>query len=418
MSVAMATDFPQGFFGNTVYNISMKNVDVFKLLASYTEEVFHLKFTLAETEDAITAFSREHYFHPLQTWLTPQALQLILVQTNHAYLSRFKDALHLQLIFFYYEGTPVLVGPFLTEPASRTFATALKHRYPDRNISVEELLIYFGKYPVIPEEILNRLVPALCSKLGLENLENHVVSYTGTDSSHTDDPETSVRVAGEALEHHYREESLFMDAIERGNTQEALRHLRKTETDARVLWASAPIHTYRAGAAVSRAMARTAAYRAGVPAPLIHRITSQSARRISMAETSGAIQKEKENVVQELCLAVSRMRSGKYSALVQTVLYALDTGYGQDIREQNLAHELGVTESYMIAVFRRETGQTPGRYLLEIRLKNAARMLFSSGESIRAIAGQCGIPDSNYFARLFRARYGCTPREYRKRYCI
>lgn len=396
----------------------MKNTEIFNLITSYTEEIFHLKFTLADTEEKITAFSREHYFHQLQTWLSPQALQLILAQANHTQLSRFKDALHLQLIFFYYEDIPVLAGPFLTEPASRGFCTTLKNLYPDRNVSVEELLIYFGKYPIIPEGILNRLFTALCRKLGLDDPEYHVVSYSGPDSRQPDDPESAVRIASEALEHHYREEAQFMDAVERGNVQEALRYLRTMDTDARALWNTAPLHTYKAGAAVTRTMARTAAYRAGVPAALIHRITSQSARQITMAGSVGEILREKENVVQDLCLAVARMRSGKYSALVQTIFYALDTGYSEDIKEHALACDMGVSQSYMIAAFRRETGQTPGQYLLNIRLKNAARMLSSSGESIRAIAGKCGIPDSNYFARLFRARYGCTPTEYRKKYCI
>lgn len=401
-----------------MYNIFMENVETFNLLASYTEEIFSLKLTLADTREKMEDFSREHYFHPLQTWLDPQALQLILDQSRHAYCYRFTDALGLHLVFFYYENTPVLIGPFLTKPASRGFCAALKHRYPDQNISVEDIMIYFGKYPVIPEGILNRLIAALCGKLGLSGLEDHAVSYTDRSREQQEDPETAARIAGEGLEHHYRIESMYMDAVGRGNAREALQYLQQMQTDAQALWNTGGLQMYVAGAAVSRAMARIAAYRAGVPAPMIHRITSDNARRIAVAESVDEIRKEQQKVVQELCLAVSRMRTGKYSALVQTVLYALESGYDQDISEQELAGELGVTESYMIAQFRRETGKTPGQYLRDVRMKQAAHMLSSSEESIRAVAGKCGIPDSNYFVKLFRAYHGCTPREYRKKYCV
>lgn len=396
----------------------MENAEKYNLLASYTEEIFSMKFTLADTREKVEAFSRQNYFHPLQTWLEPQALQLILDQSRHTYCYRFTDALGLHLVFFYYENVPVLIGPFLTEPASRGSCAALIHRYPDQNISVEDMLIYFGKYPVIPAEILNRLTAALFDRLGLSGLEDHAVSYTGKDREQQEDPEIAARIAGEALEHHYRTEAMFMDAVGRGNAREALLYLKQTQTNAQALWNTGGLSMYVAGAAVSRAMARIAAYRAGVPAPLIHRITSGSARRIRAAETAEGIRKEQQRVVQELCLEVSRIRSGRYSALVQTVLYALETGYDQDISEQELAGEMGVTESYMIAQFRRETGLTPGQYLRDVRMKQAARMLTSSEESIRAVAGKCGIPDSNYFVKLFRAYHGCTPREYKKKYCV
>ena len=402
----------------TLYNIFMENIEKYNLLASYTEEIFSLKLTLADTREKVEAFSREHYFHPLQTWLDPQALQLILEQSRRTYCYRFTDALGLHMVFFYYEDMPVLIGPFLTEPVSRGFCTALKHRYPDQNISVEDILIYFGKYPVIPAEILNRLIAALCGKLGLSGLEDHAISYADRNREQQENPETAARIAGEGLEHHYWIEVMYMDAVGRGNARDALRYLQQTQTHAQMLWNTGGLQMCAAGAAVSRTMARIAAYRAGVPAPLIHRITSGSARRITAAETVDEIRKEQKRVVQELCLAVSHMRSGKYSALVQTVLYALETGYDQDKSERELADEIGVTESYMIAQFRRETGKTPGQYLRDIRMKQAARMLTSSEESIRAVAGKCGIPDSNYFVKLFRAYHGCTPRDYRKKYCV
>jgi AraC-like DNA-binding protein len=53
-------------------------------------------------------------------------------------------------------------------------------------------------------------------------------------------------------------------------------------------------------------------------------------------------------------------------------------------------------------------------YINSKRLQRAAVLLQSTGANIEEIADQCGFLDPNYFARLFKRKYGKTPGEYRK----
>ena len=45
----------------------------------------------------------------------------------------------------------------------------------------------------------------------------------------------------------------------------------------------------------------------------------------------------------------------------------------------------------------------------------AAEALKNTPGAVAEIAADCGFADSNYFARKFRAAYGVSPREFRKR---
>ena len=70
---------------------------------------------------------------------------------------------------------------------------------------------------------------------------------------------------------------------------------------------------------------------------------------------------------------------------------------------------------YLCRLFRQEMNTTPHKYLANLRLETAADMLRQgAGRSITEIAHMCGYSDPLYFSRMFKKRYGVSPREYGK----
>ena len=67
---------------------------------------------------------------------------------------------------------------------------------------------------------------------------------------------------------------------------------------------------------------------------------------------------------------------------------------------------------YLARVFRRDTGVTPHKYLTNLRLQSAAAMLQSDYRSITEVALLCGFRNPLYFSRLFKKKYGVSPKEY------
>ncbi|MFI4874983.1 MAG: helix-turn-helix domain-containing protein, partial [Blastopirellula sp. JB062] len=59
-------------------------------------------------------------------------------------------------------------------------------------------------------------------------------------------------------------------------------------------------------------------------------------------------------------------------------------------------------------------GRTPKEELLRIQMEDAKRMLTQTDLPIKRIAGLAGFASSRYFGRVFLARIGMTPGQYRK----
>lgn len=72
------------------------------------------------------------------------------------------------------------------------------------------------------------------------------------------------------------------------------------------------------------------------------------------------------------------------------------------------------------ATFRRRwethVGMSPRRYLEQLRVQTACRLLIETGLPMNEIASKVGFRDEFYFSRRFRAMKGLSPRAYRKQH--
>ncbi len=78
-----------------------------------------------------------------------------------------------------------------------------------------------------------------------------------------------------------------------------------------------------------------------------------------------------------------------------------------------IARKLGCSTSCFTREFRRRTGQTPIAYLTGIRIRHAARLLETTGLTVREIASLTGYSEAFYFTRVFTRLMGCSPSRWR-----
>lgn len=76
------------------------------------------------------------------------------------------------------------------------------------------------------------------------------------------------------------------------------------------------------------------------------------------------------------------------------------------------AEQAYISEVYFRKLFHKETGLSPKRYIMDLRMQNATSLLDSGYFSLQEVAEQCGYTDYKYFSVEFRRYIGCTPSAY------
>ena len=92
----------------------------------------------------------------------------------------------------------------------------------------------------------------------------------------------------------------------------------------------------------------------------------------------------------------------------------MEEHYAEKIALSELADLVHMNSNYFCNYFKKQTGVTPFQQLNYIRIKNAAKRLKASEDSISDIGLSCGFENVSFFIRKFKEIRGCTPSAYRR----
>lgn len=108
-----------------------------------------------------------------------------------------------------------------------------------------------------------------------------------------------------------------------------------------------------------------------------------------------------------------RIPASSHPAL-QRVLTWIAEAYADEITLADLTRISGLRKSQLIRLFREHTGQTPGRYVTQVRLQRARDLLASSALDVTGVAFEVGFGSLSAFERAFRQEFGMQPAAYRR----
>lgn len=87
--------------------------------------------------------------------------------------------------------------------------------------------------------------------------------------------------------------------------------------------------------------------------------------------------------------------------------------YREEITLTAAAGELGLNKEYFCRIFKQSTGTSFIKYVNQVRINYIYQDLLHTEESIQEIAERHGFFNQKLFHRMFKERFGCTPREAR-----
>ena len=88
--------------------------------------------------------------------------------------------------------------------------------------------------------------------------------------------------------------------------------------------------------------------------------------------------------------------------------------YNQDLVQADVAAAFHMSGPYFSQYFKENFGVNYVHYVNTLRMDRAKLLLTTTHDSTESIAEQVGIPNVNYFFRLFKKMEGCTVKEYQR----
>lgn len=78
------------------------------------------------------------------------------------------------------------------------------------------------------------------------------------------------------------------------------------------------------------------------------------------------------------------------------------------------AELFGMSRTHFTHYFKRQTGLSPGRFMMQLRLQTAADLLRRTSAPIKSIAAATGYGGPDLFCKAFKRNFGLTPGRFRK----
>lgn len=121
---------------------------------------------------------------------------------------------------------------------------------------------------------------------------------------------------------------------------------------------------------------------------------------------------------QELLLLLAREQAAYGQSRhpeLDDILYYMHQHIGRPVPIDAFVRQSGLSRTVFYARFRDRTGMSPNRYMQELKLSSAKASLETTSLSIKEIAASLQFYDEFHFSKLFKQRYGASPRDYRQR---
>jgi len=118
-------------------------------------------------------------------------------------------------------------------------------------------------------------------------------------------------------------------------------------------------------------------------------------------------------LVQQCIMWRIEAAAGQGAAIARKAKHYIDRNYmNEDVSLRKVASAVGLSPSYLSALFKKESGENLSEYLTRVRIHHSKELLCCTSKLISEIAYDVGYRDYRYFSQIFKKHTGLTPRQF------
>lgn len=325
----------------------------------------------------------------------------------------YKDEYSVYFACIQAENVNYLIGPMSIRLIERV---ELHRFYRSYGIveAQEKRLVHFSFAEVL--DIVEVVAKLLLQEEYIDNdliYANHLVAETKEQEEH-DQILFDMKEGEEELYHHtYQEERKLLDSVRDGRSEDAIQYSRNMDSELGKL-STRELNHWRNVAIVAITLTTRAAIEGGISPSVAYRISDFYIQKSDGCKDIAQIIKYRDHAIEELTEQVKKKKLRKTSSYVERCRDYVEKHYREKIYLSEIADTLGLSETYLSRLFKKETGERLQDYIVDVRLGHAANLLKYSEESISKIAEYVNFPSQSYMGKIFKEKYMMSPKQYRE----
>ena len=229
--------------------------------------------------------------------------------------------------------------------------------------------------------------------------------------------EADVRIDTEDIYHHtYQEEVKTMDYIREGNLEEVVGAVELLASTAGKL-SENEIRNERNLGICSITLATRAAIEGGAVPAKAYKLSDLYINKIDQCKRMTEIFEYRKRSLYDFAkLVVEEREKRANSRYTEQCKEYIRKYYHQKICIPDIAEALGVSESHLSRIFKKETGESIQKYSMHMRIERAENLLKYSEASLTEISEYLCFSSQSHFGKVFKVYKNMTPKQYRDYY--
>ena len=229
--------------------------------------------------------------------------------------------------------------------------------------------------------------------------------------------EADVRIDTEDIYHHtYQEEVKTMDYIREGNLEEVVGAVELLASTAGKL-SENEIRNERNLGICSITLATRAAIEGGAVPAKAYKLSDLYINKIDQCKRMTEIFEYRKRSLYDFAkLVVEEREKIANSRYTEQCKEYIRKYYHQKICIPDIAEALGVSESHLSRIFKKETGESIQKYSMHMRIERAENLLKYSEASLTEISEYLCFSSQSHFGKVFKVYKNMTPKQYRDYY--